>query len=79
MGVAVRSQGRAELHQLGLIFGLVGLPDEESWPGCSQLSNWKATESFKEIFEPGSWAFDSGGVFGGMGLFGVVHRGEQKR
>lgn len=64
-------EGRAELHQLGLIFGLVGLPDEESWPGCSQLSNWKATESFKEIFEPGwreLFAFPPEGALSELGL-----------
>ena len=41
-------EGKAETHQLGLIFGLIGLPDEDSWPGCSELPNWKVLESFKD-------------------------------
>lgn len=41
-------EGKAEIHQLGLIFGLTGLPDEKTWPGYTQLPNWKATESLKD-------------------------------
>lgn len=34
-------EGKAELHQLGLIYDLVGVPTEESWPGYDQLPNRK--------------------------------------
>ncbi|CAE8644874.1 unnamed protein product, partial [Polarella glacialis] len=40
-------EGKAELHQLGLIFGLTGLPDEETWPRCKDLANWKLAENFR--------------------------------
>lgn len=37
-------EGRVELHQLGLIFELTGVPTEESWPGCQRLPNWRVVE-----------------------------------
>jgi len=37
-------EGRVELHQLGLIFELTGVPTEESWPGCERLPNWRVVE-----------------------------------
>jgi len=40
-------EGKVELHQLGLIFGVTGLPSEESWPECHQLPNWKLADNFK--------------------------------
>merc|ERR1719436_1072658 len=27
-------EGRVELHQLGLVFELTGVPTEDTWPGC---------------------------------------------
>jgi len=37
-------EGRVEMHQLGLIFELTGVPTEDSWPGCEKLPNWKAVK-----------------------------------
>ncbi|CAE7503545.1 CDKG-2 [Symbiodinium natans] len=50
-------EGKAELHQLGLIFGLVGMPSEETWPGCQALPNWKWADSFKHLL-PGWESLD---------------------
>ena len=33
--------GRSVLDQISRIFGVLGTPDEESWPGISRLSDWK--------------------------------------
>jgi len=32
--------GKAELHQVGLIFDLVGVPTEDTWPGIEKLPLW---------------------------------------
>lgn len=36
--------GKVELHQLGLIFEMAGVPTEDSWPGCKQLPNWRVVK-----------------------------------
>jgi serine/threonine protein kinase len=33
--------GQGELDQLKLIFGLLGTPTAEDWPGVKQLPNWQ--------------------------------------
>lgn len=33
--------GRSVLDQISRIFGVLGTPDEESWPGISRLPDWK--------------------------------------
>merc|ERR1712032_803776 len=35
-------EGRAELHQLQIIYELTGVPTEDSWPGYDRLPNRKA-------------------------------------
>ncbi|CAE7765345.1 CDKG-2 [Symbiodinium sp. CCMP2456] len=60
-------EGKTELHQLGLIFGLAGLPSEESWPECQELPNWKLADSFKDLL-PGWEVLAEHGSLSALGL-----------
>ena len=57
--------GQTEIAQLDKIFKVLGVPDEESWPGLSSLKHWKdfrfkgsSLSSLRQIFPPPGPVFD---------------------
>eukprot|EP00933_Yihiella_yeosuensis_P017147 TRINITY_DN14401_c1_g3_i6.p1 TRINITY_DN14401_c1_g3~~TRINITY_DN14401_c1_g3_i6.p1 ORF type:complete len:412 (-),score=60.49 TRINITY_DN14401_c1_g3_i6:92-1327(-) len=61
-------EGKAEVHQLGLIFALTGVPNEESWPGCEKLSSWKLADSIKTTLPRWRVVFPEEGNLSDVGL-----------
>jgi len=60
-------EGKAELHQLMLIFELTGVPNEESWPGFDRLPNRRSMQ-FKESLPRWTIIFPAEGDLSDLGL-----------